>query len=60
VKEKFGSLGFYMNRETEEMSRVVHEAEAQSTTIFEACGRRGKLRGRGWVKTLCEEHAAVS
>jgi hypothetical protein len=59
VKEKFGGLRFYMNAETEEMSRVIREAEAQSTVTCEMCGLPGHLSGRGWVKTLCEEHAAL-
>lgn len=60
VKEKFGTLRFYMNMETEEMSRAIREAEARSATTCEVCGRPGKPRGRGWVKTLCEEHEANS
>ena len=59
VKEKFGGLRFYMNMETEEMSRVIREAEGQSVVTCGVCGRPGRLRGRGWVKTLCEGHAAV-
>lgn len=59
VKEKFGGLRFYMNMETEEMSRVIQEAEVQSAVTCEVCGRPGRLRGRGWVKTLCEGHAAI-
>src|ERR1700749_1219843 len=53
VKEKFGGLRFYMNGETDEMSRVIREAEAQSTVTCEVCGQPGRLRGRGSVKTLC-------
>lgn len=59
VKEKFGGLRFYMNAETEEMSRVIREAEARSTVICEMCGLPGRLRSRGWLKTLCEEHTAL-
>jgi hypothetical protein len=59
VKEKFGGLRFYMNTETEEMSRVIREAEARSTVTCEVCGLPGRLRGRGWLKTLCEEHTAL-
>jgi hypothetical protein len=59
VKEKFGGLRFYMNAETDEMSSVIREAEVQSTVTCEVCGQPGRLRGRGWVKTLCEEHAAL-
>lgn len=59
VKEKFGGLRFYMSMETEEMSRAIQEAEAQSAATCEACGLPGKRRGRGWVKTLCDRHAEL-
>lgn len=59
VKEKFGGLRFYMSMETEEMSRAIQEAEAQSAATCEACGLPGKRRGRGWVKTLCDRHVEL-
>lgn len=58
VKEKFGTLRFYMNMETEEMSRAIREAEGRSASACEVCGRPGTLRGGGWLKTLCDAHAA--
>ena len=58
VKEKFGTLRFYMNAETEEMSRAIREAEGLSASACEVCGQPGTLRGDGWVKTLCDTHAA--
>lgn len=58
VKEKFGTLRFYMNMETEEMSRAIREAEGRSASACEVCGRQGSLRGGGWLKTLCNAHAA--
>lgn len=57
VKEKFGGLRFYMNTETEEMSRAIEEAEGRSVVTCEMCGRPGRPTGCGWVKTLCEAHA---
>lgn len=58
MKEKFGTLHFYMNMETEEMSRAIREAEGRSASACEVCGRPGTLRGGGWLKTLCGAHAA--
>lgn len=56
VKEKFGTLRFYMSYETEEMSDLINQAERQSATTCENCGSlEGKLQGTGWVKTLCDE-----
>jgi len=49
VKEKFGTLRFYMNMETEEMSRAIRETEGRSASACEVCGRPGTLRGGGWL-----------
>jgi hypothetical protein len=31
--------------------------EVRSFTICEDCGKPGALRGGGWYRTLCDEHA---
>lgn len=54
VKEKFGTLRFYVPQETEEMSRRIEEAEDESARTCEDCGRPGVLRFGGWLKTLCD------
>lgn len=56
VKEKFGGLRFYMQVETEAMSKLIQEAERKSKDICEECGAPGSLRGVGWYYTSCEEH----
>jgi len=56
VKEKFGTLRFYMKSETEEMSKVIREAEMESGVTCEVCGKPGKMVGKGWIYTACEEH----
>lgn len=56
VKEKFGTLRFYMNFETREMSDLISEAENLSGKVCEVCGSPGKRRGEGWVATRCETH----
>jgi hypothetical protein len=56
VKEKFGTLRFCMTSETEEMSAWIQEAEDESAETCETCGAPGKLRGKGWLYTACDEH----
>jgi len=54
VKEKFGTLRFYMSSETAEMSAAIREAEEESARTCEVCGAPGKTRGGGWIETLCD------
>lgn len=56
VKEKFGTLSFYLSCATEEMYKIVDEAEKKSAVTCETCGKPGELRGRGWLYTACDEH----
>ena len=57
VKEKFGTLRFYMTASTDEMEEWIAEAEKDSAVTCEDCGAPGELRGGGWLRTLCSEHA---
>jgi len=57
VKEKFGSLRFYMNGSTDEMEAWISAAEDESERTCETCGAPGKNSGSVWLKTACEEHA---
>ena len=59
VKEKFGTLRFYYSGGNEYVSGLVAMAESMSGVTCEMCGTPGRLQGRGWVKTLCEQHAPV-
>ena len=56
VKEKFGTLRFYYSGGDDYISQLVDSAETQSGKMCEVCGKEGKLRGGGWLKTLCDEH----
>jgi hypothetical protein len=58
VKEKFGGLRFYYMNGDEFVHGAVALAERMSYTICEECGVAGKSRGGGWVRTLCDHHAA--
>ena len=56
VKEKYGTLRFYMSSATDEMYSSITQAEEKSETTCEVCGSTGKMRGHGWYYTACEEH----
>lgn len=53
VKEKFGTLRFYMTHQTEEMSDIIRTAEMKSAKTCEECGKPGKLKGHGWYSLRC-------
>lgn len=53
VKEKFGTLRFYLSHGTDEMYKIVEDAEIKSAKVCENCGEKGKLRREGWWRTLC-------
>lgn len=57
VKEKFGTLCFYMTSATDEMYQLISEAENRSAEICETCGKPGKLRSSGWIACQCDECA---
>lgn len=54
VKEKFGTLRFYVDGGDEEVFRLIDTAEQESATICETCGAPGTLVTKGWCSTLCE------
>lgn len=58
IKEKWGGLRFYTNGVTDEMHILIRDAEELSMSTCEVCGTTEgvKLRGNGWVQSVCEEH----
>lgn len=54
VKEKFGTLRFYMSLTTDEMDAFISAAEKESARTCEECGATGTLRTTGWLKTQCD------
>ena len=56
VKEKFGTLRFYVDGADEFVHGAIWLAESLSGTICEECGKPGTQRSGGWVRTLCDEH----
>lgn len=58
IKEKFGGLRFYVGGYVDdELNAAILQAEAASFKMCEVCGAEGSVRGGGWLKTLCDEHA---
>lgn len=57
VKEKFGTLRFYIGIAPDWYQDLVHYYEKKSATICEECGDTGKLRtDLSWMQTLCDKH----
>lgn len=57
VKEKYGGLRIYTDYSNEELDEVIYDAEHESLEICDQCGQPGKLRGKSWYYTSCDEHA---
>ncbi len=56
IKEKYGTLRFYMYSETDEMSELIEEYEDRSSSICELCGQKGTLQLKcSWRMTRCTE-----
>jgi hypothetical protein len=55
VKEKFGTLRFYVDSATDEVHAIISEAENLSEVTCEQCGARGRMRGKRWYYTACNE-----
>ena len=56
IKEKFGGLRFYYYGGDNTIDGMVRMAESWSYKTCEICGNSGKIRGGGWLRTLCEDH----
>jgi hypothetical protein len=57
IKEKFGTLRFYIDNGNKVAFAIAGYAEDMSVTTCEKCGNVGKTYTIGWHKTLCEKHA---
>ena len=57
IKEKFGSLRFYVWSASSEIYDIITKYELESQYVCEWCGERGKIRKiRGWYTCLCDKH----
>lgn len=54
IKEKFGTLRFYLSHGTDEMFEIAEQAESKSADVCEECGEKGELRQGSWFRTLCD------
>ena len=57
VKEKFGSLRFYVESATDIQYAYIEFAESLSSRTCEVCGSPGEQTNSGWIKTVCETHS---
>lgn len=56
VKEKFGTLRFYIDGGDDVVYALINMAESMSARMCEKCGAPGKRRGHGWIYTACDQH----
>jgi hypothetical protein len=56
VKEKFGTLRFYVSGGDDYTNGIIRMAEAMTAMTCEICGKPGEFRGRSWFYTACDEH----
>ena len=54
VKEKYGTLRFYMTKDTPKMREIIIKYENISAETCERCGSSGTTRGQDWYVTLCD------
>lgn len=54
VKEKFGTLRFYVHGGDEYITGAISMAESMSSRICEICSDKGNIRNDGWITTRCD------
>jgi hypothetical protein len=56
IKEKYGTLRFYMSCETYEIEKIIEDAENRSAFICEICGEPGTLNcEHHWYSVRCHQ-----
>ena len=56
IKEKFGTLRFYINGGNDAVYDLIDKAEQESGEICEECGtKEGVTTEGGWILTLCKK-----
>jgi len=56
VKEKYGTLRFYISAYDETIESFIRDAEKKSAVTCEQCGKSGSVRGDFWYYAACDEH----
>ena len=60
VKEKFGTLRFYVTGGDDMIRGMIWFAESMSGRICETCGAPVKRQGQGYIYTACDKHSKES
>ena len=55
VKEKYGTLRFYINAGSSEIYQLIHKAEEKSATTCICCGKPAKYISLGWISPYCKD-----
>jgi hypothetical protein len=56
MKEKFGTLRFYLEAYTDELGKIIRKAEIATTKICQFCGSKNNVKPtQPWVRYLCKE-----
>lgn len=55
VKEKFGTLRYYMRYSTDEIEALIHQATKKSAVTCECCGAKDTFLTGGYILVLCDE-----
>ncbi len=56
IKEKFGTLRFYIDYGNNEIFNLIEKAEIESGKTCESCGTKNNVTTEGgWVLTLCHK-----
>jgi hypothetical protein len=55
VKEKYGTLRFYLSGMHDWMQGFIDIAEVRSSVTCETCGKPGELKKRAWWCTICKD-----
>lgn len=57
VKEKYGTLRFYVGGADDYIYDLIDKAEVLSAYTCDVCGEVGRMRGNSWFMVRCDEHA---
>jgi hypothetical protein len=57
VKEKYGTLRFYLSSYNEVLESLIEEATERSSKTCEVCGSPGEVIGDSWLYCACENHS---
>ena len=57
IKEKFGTLRFYVASAPDHVYAAIDAAEKKSAETCEQCGAPGRLQNDGWMRTVCKKHS---